>query len=83
MRPTTVLTARPAAARLTISAYPNPVREALTLRLPTNAPATLALRNALGQVVYLAEATPGNGQFTVSVGQLARGLYVLTVSQQG
>lgn len=83
LRPTAVLTARPAAARLAISAYPNPVREALTLRLPTNAPATLALRNALGQVVYLAEATPGNGQFTVSVGQLARGLYVLTVSQQG
>jgi hypothetical protein len=82
MRPTTVLAARTAPSPLDIATYPNPVRSALTLQLPTNTPATLSLRNALGQVVYTAEPTPSNGQLTVPVGQLPKGLYVLTVKQQ-
>jgi hypothetical protein len=83
MRATTVLATRSAAAALELAAYPNPVRAALTLRLPANAPAILSLRNALGQVVYTAEGTPNNGQLVVPVGQLPQGLYVLAVKQQG
>ncbi len=83
LRPTTVLAARPAAAALSLAPYPNPVRTTLTLRLPTNAPAALCLRNTLGQAVYAAEAVPGPGALTVPVGGLPRGLYVLTVRQQG
>jgi hypothetical protein len=83
LRATSVLAARPAALALELAAYPNPVREALTLRLPSSAPASLSLRNALGQAVYAAETTPVNAQLAVPVGQLLPGLYVLTVSQQG
>ncbi|MBO2011812.1 T9SS type A sorting domain-containing protein [Hymenobacter negativus] len=81
MRPTTVLAARPASV-LELATYPNPVRDALTLRLPNNAPVRLSLRNALGQVVYAAEATPANGQLTLPADRLTQGLYVLTVRQQ-
>ncbi|MBF9143822.1 T9SS type A sorting domain-containing protein [Hymenobacter properus] len=83
MRTTSVLAARPAAAALELAAYPNPVREALMLRLPASALASVSLHNALGQAVYVAETTPVNAQLAVPVGQLAPGLYVLTVSQQG
>jgi hypothetical protein len=82
IRPTTVLATHTTASTLAIATYPNPVRNMLTLRLPTNAPAALSLRNALGQVVYTAEPTPGNGQLTVPVGRLPQGLYILTVRQQ-
>lgn len=47
MRATAVLAARPAASPLALATYPNPVRDALTLRLPAGAPAALSLRNAL------------------------------------
>ncbi|GAB3579246.1 T9SS type A sorting domain-containing protein [Hymenobacter daeguensis] len=83
MRPTAVLATRPAAAALALATYPNPVREALTLRLPASTSAAISLRNALGQVVYHAEAMPTNGQLTVPVGGLPQGLYVLAVRQQG
>jgi hypothetical protein len=83
LRVTSVLAARPAALTLELAAYPNPVREALALHLPSNAPASLSLRNALGQAVYAAETMPVNAQLAVPVGQLPPGLYVLTVSQQG
>jgi len=83
MRPTTVLATHRANPVLALAAYPNPVRTALTLHLPTDFPAALNLRNALGQVVYAAEAAPSNGQLTVPVGQLPQGLYVLAVTQQG
>lgn len=83
LRTTTVLAARSAATSLALATYPNPVHDALTLRLPANAPAVLRLRNALGQVTYTAETTPTNGQLTVPVTQLPQGLYVLEVKQQG
>ncbi|MFD2717989.1 T9SS type A sorting domain-containing protein [Hymenobacter monticola] len=82
MRATSVLEARQAAAVLELAAYPNPVHEALTIRLPSSASASLTLRNALGQSVYTTETTPSNAQLTVPTGQLPPGLYVLTVSQQ-
>ncbi|MBF9224150.1 T9SS type A sorting domain-containing protein [Hymenobacter ruricola] len=83
LRATTVLAARPAAPALDMAAYPNPAHGTLNLRLPGNAPATLRLRNLLGQAVYAAEATPASGRLTLPLGALAPGLYVLEVSQQG
>lgn len=83
MLATTVLANRSATLALALSTYPNPVRDALTLRLPTNAPAVLSFRNALGQAVYEASTVPANGLLTVPTSQLAPGLYVLRVAQQG
>ena len=82
LRPTAVLSRRPAALALSFSAYPNPVRGTLTVQLLTSQPATVRLRDALGRPVYATELMPRNGQLTVPVGQLAPGLYLLEVNQQ-
>jgi hypothetical protein len=84
IRQTVVVTAtRADFNQLPISAYPSPVRDALTVGLPASAPAAVRLRDALGRLVYAASQTPASGKLTVPVANLAPGLYVLEVTQQG
>ncbi|WP_046244209.1 right-handed parallel beta-helix repeat-containing protein [Hymenobacter terrenus] len=83
IRQTTVLNTRGAANQLGLSAYPNPVRQLLTLRLPTSTPAVVRLRDALGRIAYTAERVPTAGELAVPVAGLAPGLYLLEVRQQG
>ncbi|MBD2721426.1 right-handed parallel beta-helix repeat-containing protein [Hymenobacter armeniacus] len=83
MRATIVLAARAAAQPLNVSAYPSPAQGTLHLQLPGNAPATLRLRNLLGQTVCTTLALPSNGQCALPLRGVAAGLYVLEVTQQG
>ena len=59
----------------TVSAYPNPVADQLTLYAP--APAIIRLRSEVGQVVYQSTALAGTTQHQVA--QLPAGVYVLEI----
>jgi hypothetical protein len=76
-------TAAKAAPALTLSCYPNPAGEVLTLQLPANAPAALSLRDALGRLVRSSTLVPVQGRATLPLAGLAPGLYLVEVKQQG
>ena len=59
----------------TVSAYPNPVADRLTIYTP--APAVMRLRSEVGQVVYQSTAPAGTSQHQVA--QLPAGVYVLEI----
>ena len=61
-----------------LTAYPNPANELLNIRLtnPTNEPATVELRNAMGQVVQT-ETLQANEPLTVAVNHLPAGFYTV------
>ena len=59
----------------TVSAYPNPVADQLTIYTP--APAVIRLRSEVGQVVYQSTAPAGTSQHQVA--HLPAGIYVLEI----
>ena len=63
----------------TVSAYPNPVAEQLTIYVPT--PAVIWLRGEVGQAVYQSTAPAGTSQHQVA--QLPAGIYVLEIQLPG
>jgi len=60
---------------LTVSAYPNPASDVLTVNIEQ--PATLQLINAVGEIVTTANI---NGTTNINVSSLNKGLYFLTVT---
>ncbi|MFD1466949.1 T9SS type A sorting domain-containing protein [Hymenobacter caeli] len=81
----TALATAPAAlldGKNALVAYPNPVENTLTVKLPkTLAGASIAVVNALGQVVRTARAPQAD--YTLDLSQLAPGLYVVTATNGG
>jgi hypothetical protein len=68
-----------------VSLYPNPVREAFTLRLPAQPGGQLQLVNLHGRVVHEQRlaASGVEGEVNVDVKRLPRGLYTLRLSTAG
>ena len=77
---------RGAGPALALHAYPNPVLDALTVRVPQELSGKVTLRiiDQLGRVVRTEERrVPGGGALVVGVGDLPRGNYVLRLEGAG
>ncbi|WP_345117593.1 T9SS type A sorting domain-containing protein [Hymenobacter algoricola] len=71
---------RPGTALLPLAAYPNPVRDRLTIDLPASAVSlTASLVNLQGQTVRTWQVPAAQRQATLNVYSLAAGLYLLKV----
>lgn len=66
---------------LGLRAWPNPVRESVHVSLPGQGPANITLTNMQGQQVLTRQALGKNA--TLNMGHLPKGVYLLTVSQNG
>lgn len=64
----------------TVSIYPNPAHQSLQVDWMTAAPATIELRNTMGQVVYSTTFAAGT-HAEIAVDQLTNGAYILTWKQ--
>ncbi|GAB3823293.1 carbohydrate-binding protein [Hymenobacter jeollabukensis] len=73
------LASKAARAQAAPLAYPNPVREQLTVPLPTAEAATITLTDALGRVVLTQTTAAKQATATLDVQALRRGVYQLSV----
>jgi len=63
-----------------IEAYPNPVNDAILLKLPHSLNASIKLYNSSGQIVYYAKKQLLSPNHTIPVNHLASGIYVLRLT---
>lgn len=69
-------------ADFTLSAFPNPARDVLTVMLSSQESGRISLRlvNLTGVTVYAAETTAGAGSIAIPVDHLTSGIYLLIAS---
>ena len=64
--------------------YPNPAKDVLTVSLPSaSLPYNFTVTNILGSVVYNENATVSNDSHKLNLSELGKGVYFLTVSNNG
>ena len=69
---------------MSYSAFPNPIENQLNIQLRSgNQPTTVRLINAIGQEVYANDVIPGAETIVIPRGNLANGLYLLTIKVAG
>ena len=66
-------------ARNTVSVFPNPANDVLTVVLERGEEGTMSLSNATGQVVMKQSTSRGQNRYSLATRSLAAGLYVLIV----
>ena len=69
----------------TITIFPNPVADQnLTISVRnTMTSMTIKIHNTLGQEIYRNEAVVKNGTATIPVGNLSKGVYLITIASEG
>lgn len=64
--------------------YPNPAKDMVNLTIPSSStPYEFNVTNVLGSVVYSEKATVNSGSHQLNLSELSKGVYFLTVSNNG